>query len=205
MLTQDAYARLVARALANPNSGIKPAPTPEEYPRDRTLYYSFIEICRLLNRSRGSTAYTLDNSGITYITGEQLGAGRLRTRFYLKKDVHTYILSKINPEETIPADTLEKQRRRERIDAIDLTTHTIRGTKRTHSVGHPGPDYYSTAEVTDLLRRSNNSLTYIVKKHALTVVKRSIFVEHTNQTCTKNFYLKKEIDALAKRNSHNKQ
>ena len=197
MLTQDAYARLVARALANPNSGIKPAPTPAEYPRDRTLYYSFIEICRLLNRSRGSTAYTLDNSGITYITGEQLGAGRLRTRFYLKKDVHTYILSKINPEGTIPADTLEKQRRREHIDALDLTTHTTRGTKRTHSVGHPGADYYSTAEVTDLLRCRNTSMTNLVKKHALTVVKRGIFVEHTNQTRIKNFYLKTEIDALA--------
>ena len=191
MLTPDSYARLIHRALRNPNSGIKRAPRSAALPTDPTLYYTTAEAVALTHRNRTTLINLLHKAGIRTVTGAHVGNTKSPTsRYWLKEDIHANLTTLTAPETTGTKTRTPPQH--------NLHTHTTRGKARTRPVGHPGPAYYNTAQTIAHLRCSNTSLPHLAKKHNLTVEKRLIFNPRSHQTHIQAFYLKKEIHTLAK-------
>ena len=85
-----------------------------------------------------------------------------------------------------------------------LATHTTRGKARSFLAVHPGRAFYSAKEATAILSVSQATLVRLAKKHNLTKFKRNIFIRNTNQTHIQAFYLKTEINALAKHRRNEK-
>jgi hypothetical protein len=190
-MTPAAYARLIHRALRNPASGIKRAPRSATLPTDAALYYTTAEAAALTHRSRTTLINLLYKNSIRTVTGDHVGNTKSpTTRYWLKEDIHANLTTLTAPETTGTKTRTTPQH--------NLHTHTTRGKERSLPVGHPGPAYYNTAQTTARLCCRNSHLTYLAKKHNLTVEKRLIFNPRSNQTHIQAFYRKKEIHTLAK-------
>lgn len=184
------YARIIHRALANPNSGISIAPPAAVTPStlDPSLYYSTDDVMLLAGRTRQTLHKLMKKIDIRSVIGEQLNLlSTPRHRYWLKEDVDA------NLHTLKPTSTTGTQK-----PNPNLTTHTTRGKARTCPAGHPGSKYYSSDEATSFLSVSKTSLSRLAKKNNLTVEKRQIFTPNTNQTHIQSFFLKKEIHSLAK-------
>ena len=188
------YARIINRALANPNSGIKRPTISAALPTDAALYYTTAEAADLTRRPRTTLITILHKLGVRFVTGDYVGNIKSPTaNYWLKEDVDAN-LHALKPTYTARTQT----------PTPNLATHTTRGKARSFLAVHPGRAFYSAKEAAAILSVSQATLVRLAKKHNLTKFKRHIFTPNTNQTHIQSFFLKKEIHSLAKHRRNEK-
>lgn len=95
------YARIIHRALANPNSGIKRPTLSAALPTDAALYYTTAEAADLTRRPRTTLITILHKLGVRFVTGDYVGNIKSPTaNYWLKEDIHANLSYLTAPELT---------------------------------------------------------------------------------------------------------